>query len=339
MTPSSAYYAFVAFLPVLAAASPAAEILGRTLQKDTSKACYFPSGNVAYGNVPCSDDGTSAFCCGSKDACLTNGLCLVGDDDKLAAKENEGIYYARGSCTDENWGDACFKFCRASMPGSPASNGGAIFQCSGKGYNQPNGATYCCETGVNAKDSCCSGSTFSLAQGFRGSQTVPPAPSTTTTKPPAPQITNTTTVIAGSTYTVPCTTQGGSVVVLWPSTLSCNVGCPMGPTGPVTTQPSVTADTNVAGMPTKPTATETQPSSTETAAEPIQTPPEPAVSSSTTTSTATTTSSSAGRVSTTASVGGNGDSTQPILVPNAASPLAASLAVLLATAMACIAMV
>lgn len=232
------------------------------------------------------------------------------------------------------------------MPGSPASNGGAIFQCSGKGYNQPQGATYCCETGVNAKDSCCSGSTFSLAQGFLGSKTVAPAPKATdpppvkpaeTTTPPAPKITDTTTVIAGSTYTVPCTTQGGSIVVLWPSTLSCNVGCPMGPTGPVTSQPTVTPETNVAGVPS--------PSSTETgsAVVPTQSPPEPPVpssddSSSTTTSSTSKTTTSPTGTTTTPPVGGNGDSTQPILVPNAASPLAASLAMLLATAMACIAM-
>ncbi|KAJ5167428.1 uncharacterized protein N7482_006209 [Penicillium canariense] len=93
--------------------------------------CYFPSGNLAAGNVPCSDD-TSATCCGSGDICLSNGLCL-----NVA---HQPYVLSRGACTNSDWQAGCSSYCSSSTP----SMGASIINLSF--YN--NTAIYCCGTPI-----------------------------------------------------------------------------------------------------------------------------------------------------------------------------------------------
>ena len=67
--------------------------------------CYFPSGDIAGTNVPCSNTTEHTWCCGSVNSCLANGLCLANDDAYTA-------WFARGSCTDPRWSSPyCFPEC------------------------------------------------------------------------------------------------------------------------------------------------------------------------------------------------------------------------------------
>ena len=80
---------------------------------ENSAVCYFPAGNVAYGNVPCDPNAEVSICCGDREHCLANGLCAVGDtSDGLGGFLNSGVEFARGSCTDPTWEDpTCFQHC------------------------------------------------------------------------------------------------------------------------------------------------------------------------------------------------------------------------------------
>ena len=66
----------------------------------TLQTCYFPSGDTAASDIPCSTSGDSA-CCISNGYCLSNGLCITE------------MVLAWGSCTDQTWtSSACPSFCR-----------------------------------------------------------------------------------------------------------------------------------------------------------------------------------------------------------------------------------
>lgn len=72
--------------------------------------CYYPSGSKS-SDVPCDPDAEVSMCCGSRDACLSSGLCRI---DGTGA--NVGISYARGTCTDQTWGSPiCPQRCRRSV--------------------------------------------------------------------------------------------------------------------------------------------------------------------------------------------------------------------------------
>ena len=102
-------------LLALAQDSPYATNGGGTEESSGSNSatCYFPAGNIAYGNVPCNPDAEVSTCCGDASHCLANGLCAVGDtSDGLGGFLNSGVEFARGSCTDPSWQDpACFQHC------------------------------------------------------------------------------------------------------------------------------------------------------------------------------------------------------------------------------------
>ncbi|PWY67248.1 hypothetical protein BO94DRAFT_540463 [Aspergillus sclerotioniger CBS 115572] len=67
--------------------------------------CYFPNGNIATENVPCSSDGHSA-CCGTGDICLSNNLCMDTAEQPYVL--------SRGACTDPDWeSENCPSVCRA----------------------------------------------------------------------------------------------------------------------------------------------------------------------------------------------------------------------------------
>lgn len=69
-----------------------------------SRDCYFPNGQLARYDLPCSnDDEEHTGCCDEDFICTTNGIC---------ASQGDEIYFARGSCTDKNFlDDACPQFC------------------------------------------------------------------------------------------------------------------------------------------------------------------------------------------------------------------------------------
>ncbi|KAL4924694.1 uncharacterized protein BDV17DRAFT_207180 [Aspergillus undulatus] len=69
--------------------------------------CYFPEGNLAPNNVPCSGERYTS-CCGYQDICLSNGLCL--------ATEVQPYVISRGACTNQNWDSGCPEYCREDTP-------------------------------------------------------------------------------------------------------------------------------------------------------------------------------------------------------------------------------
>lgn len=80
-------------------------ILSTIASTTLAQQCYWPAGNLATGMVPCSSSGGGATtCCSSAEMCLSNGLCRIGNDPKADQ-------FARGACTDANWGPGCLQHC------------------------------------------------------------------------------------------------------------------------------------------------------------------------------------------------------------------------------------
>jgi hypothetical protein len=75
----------------------------------TQPQCFYPDG-APSSDIPCDPDAEVSMCCGSTSLCLSSGLCrdqITGPDD--------GISYARGTCTDQDWAsDVCPQQCRIS---------------------------------------------------------------------------------------------------------------------------------------------------------------------------------------------------------------------------------
>jgi hypothetical protein len=122
-----------------------------------SASCYYPNGDLASGDTPCSAaaDGsaTHATCCGQGYACMSNNMCkATGQEDLIAGAS----VYVRGSCTDKDWESGkCPQFC--ANGNSPyfdnMSGGNGIGICKG---NKSGSMFYCldsakfdCEAGVN----------------------------------------------------------------------------------------------------------------------------------------------------------------------------------------------
>lgn len=81
--------------------------------------CYFPNGDIADNNFPCTDDTEESFCCGRGGVCLEGGLC----------SPPSGNYdtYVRGSCTDKTWrSSSCPLYCVSNN----RFGGAGIGQCS-----------------------------------------------------------------------------------------------------------------------------------------------------------------------------------------------------------------
>ncbi|KAF1928317.1 uncharacterized protein M421DRAFT_158384 [Didymella exigua CBS 183.55] len=116
--------------------------------------CYFPNG-LASTDEPCDPDALFTQCCGSRSACLTNGLCI------LEASNDTGINYARGTCTDKTWASSlCPQQCQLNQDTPKNSsaydfrtNGVQVWQCGSQGYAEE--AKYCCESEAE-RQRCCS---------------------------------------------------------------------------------------------------------------------------------------------------------------------------------------
>ncbi|KAK2014514.1 hypothetical protein LZ32DRAFT_646360 [Colletotrichum eremochloae] len=117
--------------------------------------CFFPGGVQAL-DVPCDPKAEVSMCCGSVDACLSNGLCKLED-----TSNNTGIAYARGTCSDPTWQSP---FCPQNCVLNPDTrtnktaydfrfNGVQVWQCDSQGFGVP--GKFCCESAAE-KARCCS---------------------------------------------------------------------------------------------------------------------------------------------------------------------------------------
>ena len=113
----------------------------------------------------------------------------------------------------------------SAQPGSPDSNGAAVFECGSEGY--ANAANYCCENGFDAKTACCATSSliFELGPGTYGSMSPSTSASIVSTQPTA---TVTSTVISDQSYTTPSTTSQASSTPLPVSVTSYSRSAPTG---------------------------------------------------------------------------------------------------------------
>ncbi|KAI4151855.1 MAG: hypothetical protein LQ340_003253 [Diploschistes diacapsis] len=229
--------------------------------------CYFPAGNIAENNMPCNPEAAVSSCCADQSHCLANGLCLVNQD-------NDTVEFARGACTDPTFQDpACFQHCHGfhvtylapepAQPGSPDTNGAAVFECGSVGYLQP--ANYCCENGIDAKVACCSTSSLVFSLGPGTYSTMGPSPTSSIVQNPNTG-TATDTVTVMDTGVVPSSTAtlaGGDTTVIFSSAGSSSTGATAGPSSGggsgsvvtagsgVTTQPQTTsASANATGTST-----------------------------------------------------------------------------------------
>ncbi|KAH7094911.1 hypothetical protein FB567DRAFT_511308 [Paraphoma chrysanthemicola] len=133
--------------------------------------CYLPDGSTNK-DVPCDPNAPVTQCCGTRDACLSNGLCI------LSASNNTGISYARGTCTDRSWSSPlCPQQCQLNLdtPTNQSaydfrSGGVQVWQCGSQGYARD--AAYCCESEAE-KTRCCSTSSavFTLLAATIGAST------------------------------------------------------------------------------------------------------------------------------------------------------------------------
>jgi hypothetical protein len=116
--------------------------------------CYFPNGDTST-DVPCDANAPFTQCCGTRSACLSNGLCA------LKATNDTGIAYARGTCTDRSWASPlCPQQCQLNQD-TPINttaydfraSGVQVWQCGSEGYARD--AKFCCESEAESKR-CCS---------------------------------------------------------------------------------------------------------------------------------------------------------------------------------------
>ena len=73
--------------------------------------CYNPNGQINSIDVPCDPNALVSMCCGDQALCLSNGLCRTTNDPPT----DRNISYARGTCTDNQWGSSiCPQLCLSS---------------------------------------------------------------------------------------------------------------------------------------------------------------------------------------------------------------------------------
>ncbi|KAF6841010.1 hypothetical protein CMUS01_03730 [Colletotrichum musicola] len=117
--------------------------------------CFFPGG-VQSLDVPCDPKAEVSMCCGSVNACLSNGLCKLED-----TSNNTGIAYARGTCSDPTWqSPICPQNCVLNPDTRKNNsaydfrfNGVQVWQCDSQGFAVP--GKFCCESAAE-KTRCCS---------------------------------------------------------------------------------------------------------------------------------------------------------------------------------------
>ncbi|KAK3306232.1 uncharacterized protein B0T15DRAFT_534742 [Chaetomium strumarium] len=183
--------------------------------------CYFPNGRESSSDVPCDPSAEVSMCCPSRAACLSSGLCANPETGP-----NQGISYARGTCTDKSWRSAvCPQRCRINQDTATNSSaydfgtdGVQVWECVGQGYAKP--GAYCCES-AGESTRCCRTQTavFSLPAASVGNALAvqtPPAVVTTmstssgsSSSSSSPSETGSTTTVTVTVGTTTGTTAGG----------------------------------------------------------------------------------------------------------------------------------
>lgn len=75
-------------------------------------ACYYPNGDLNPDDVPCNPSTDFSACCGRGWTCLSNGVCMLGQDSSVGSISRVGSTY-RTSCTDRTWNSTeCPTFCK-----------------------------------------------------------------------------------------------------------------------------------------------------------------------------------------------------------------------------------
>ncbi|KAJ5167780.1 uncharacterized protein N7482_003374 [Penicillium canariense] len=113
--------------------------------------CYYLTGDIATGHVPCKSGGGVTNCCDSGAVCLSNGMCVMQGD--------MGLGFGRGSCNDPDWSPACYAPCR------DAYREGGVPIIPVAWYDVK--TQYCCGKVElnNGKTTCRYGDPFSIAEG------------------------------------------------------------------------------------------------------------------------------------------------------------------------------
>ncbi|GJC83292.1 hypothetical protein ColLi_06130 [Colletotrichum liriopes] len=97
--------------------------------------CFFPGG-IQARDVPCDPKAEVSMCCGSVNACLSNGLCKLEDTSNNTGIANPDPDTRRNSSAFD------FRF-----------NGVQVWQCDSQGFGVP--GKFCCESAAE-KTRCCS---------------------------------------------------------------------------------------------------------------------------------------------------------------------------------------
>lgn len=91
-------------------------VLSLIYSVDALATCYAADGvTIAPDHIPCDSTAETSSCCRSDAFCTDSGLCF-----------REG-HYARGSCTDRNWGQPCNRVCSNLFP---QGSGFPVVACS-----------------------------------------------------------------------------------------------------------------------------------------------------------------------------------------------------------------
>ncbi|KAL1842956.1 hypothetical protein VTJ49DRAFT_3597 [Mycothermus thermophilus] len=99
--------------------------------------CYNTWGQEDENLQPCfTPEGSdaTAWCCDSKDSCLSNGLCISHESSNLLTQQG---------CTDKDWGGSCKRFCSASNVEQDRHRI-PLVGCPASFDNKTNSIQYCC---------------------------------------------------------------------------------------------------------------------------------------------------------------------------------------------------
>ncbi|KAF2790100.1 hypothetical protein K505DRAFT_340721 [Melanomma pulvis-pyrius CBS 109.77] len=142
-----------------------------------SSSCYMPNSQTQTINSdkPCNASAAVSQCCGSTDACLSNGLCKIeATEDTGSAMPVEHAPTGTGTVLfmeiidqDTPFNSSAYDFHAGDVQ---------IWECGAQGYAEE--ATYCCES-EGERQRCCSTSSavFRLDGATIGAFTGPPASS------------------------------------------------------------------------------------------------------------------------------------------------------------------
>ncbi|OCK83469.1 hypothetical protein K432DRAFT_467283, partial [Lepidopterella palustris CBS 459.81] len=103
-----------------------------------AQSCYFSDGSTSTDDVPCNPNALVSAYCFSKQACLSNGLCVFDPRNVTT------MAHHRGTCTESTWqSSACPRYCEV-----PKNDGAPVFSCSITNIDED-----CCSEGCQCDSS------------------------------------------------------------------------------------------------------------------------------------------------------------------------------------------